>query len=58
MSDRLTVSQVANFLNCHPETIRKLNRQGVIKAKRDYRGYRIFNKEDVLKLKRDRERLT
>lgn len=58
MNDRLTVSQVAKFLSCHPETIRRLNRQGAIKAKRDYRGYRIFNKEDILKLKTDRERLT
>lgn len=57
MTHVLTVAKAAEVLNCHPETIRRLNRRGILKAWRDYRGFRIFNLEEVLKVKKERERL-
>jgi DNA-binding transcriptional MerR regulator len=58
MRKNLLVSQAAEIMNCHPETIRRLNRRGVLKAKRDYRGFRIFNLEEILKIKKQREQLS
>lgn len=57
MVDLFTVSQAAKVLACHPDTIRRLDRKGIIKAKRDYRGYRIFKKEEIYRLKDEREKL-
>lgn len=57
MTDRLTVIKAAEILNCHPETIRRLNRRGILKSKRDYRGFRIFNLQELLKVKKERETL-
>ena len=53
----LTVSKVAEILDCHPETVRRLERRGLLMAKRDYRKFRIFDLKDVLQLKKGRERL-
>ena len=53
----LTVSKAAEILNCHPETVRRLERRGLLTAKRDYRRFRIFEVKDVLQLKKERERL-
>jgi DNA-binding transcriptional MerR regulator len=53
----LTVSKVAEILDCHPETVRRLERRGLLTAKRDYRRFRIFDLKDVLQLKKDRELL-
>jgi len=55
--EKITIAKAAEIVNCHPETIRRLDRKGVIKAKRDYRGFRVFNIEELLKLKKERERL-
>lgn len=57
MEEMLTVGQAAKLLGCHPETVRRLDRKNVLRAKRDYRGYRVFNKEGIFRLKKDRERL-
>ena len=54
---RITVIKAAEVIGCHPETVRRLNRRGVLKAKRDYRGFRIFNLEDLIKIKKEREKL-
>lgn len=51
----LKVSQVAKELDCHPETVRRLERRGVLKAKRDYRNFRVFDLGEVLKVKAERE---
>ena len=53
----ITVSKAAEILNCHPETVRRLERRGLLIAKRDYRRFRIFDINDVLQLKKERERL-
>jgi DNA-binding transcriptional MerR regulator len=55
--ERITISRAAQIVNCHPETIRRLDRRGIIKVKRDYRGHRIFTRNELLKLKKERERL-
>jgi len=54
---RITVSKAAEIVNCHPETIRRLDRRGILRAKRDYRGFRIFRMEDLLNLKKEREKV-
>ena len=53
----LTVSAVAEILKCHPETVRRLNRRGLLKAKRNYRNFRIFDLKEVLKAKKQLEEL-
>ncbi len=53
----LTVSKAAKELGCHPETVRRLERRGVLKAKRDYRNFRVFDLAEVLKVKAERETL-
>jgi len=54
---KLKVSQAAKELGCHPETVRRLERRGVLKAKRDYRNFRVFDLDEVLKVKVEREAL-
>ena len=53
----LTVSKAAEILECHAETVRRLERRGLLMAKRDYRKFRIFDLKDVLQLKKAREKL-
>jgi len=53
-----TVDRAAKILKCHPDTIRRLARTGVLPAKRNYRGWRMFKMEDLIRLKREREKLT
>jgi len=55
--EKLTVTKAAKIVNCHPETLRRLERRGLLKAQRDYRGFRIFDLNDLLKLKREREKI-
>ena len=55
--DKLTVSQVAQELGCHPETVRRYERKGLLKGYRDYLNRRIFARDSVLELKKFRERL-
>lgn len=57
MKIKITVSEAARILKVHPETVRRLNRKGVLLAQRDYRGFRVFSMEDLLRLKVKRERL-
>ncbi len=51
----LTVKEVARILGLHENTVRDLERKGKLKAVRDYRNYRIFCLDEVLKLKSKRE---
>ena len=55
--EKLLVSRAAKVLNVHPETVRRLERQGTLKAKRDYRGFRVFDLNEVMRLKKEREKL-
>jgi len=55
--EKLLVSKAAKVLNVHPETVRRLERQGALKARRDYRGFRVFDLNEVMRLKKKRDRL-
>lgn len=47
----LTIKQASELLNCHPNTLRKWEQQGIIKCFRfGSREDRRFKKEDLLKL--------
>lgn len=40
--ERATVSEIATMTNLHPNTIRNYADKGIIKSKRDFRGWRFF----------------
>lgn len=47
----LTLKQACEFLNCHPNTLRKWEKEGVVECIRfGKRGDRRFRKEEILKL--------
>lgn len=47
----LTLSEVANILNVHPNTLRKWDKEGTLKAIRfGERGDRRYKREDIEKL--------
>ena len=54
----LLVSEAAQLLKAHPESVGRWERRGVLRAKRDYRGFRVFDLAEVLRLKERREQLT
>jgi len=51
------VAEGAAFLGCHPNTLRRLDRIGIIHAHRNYCGHRIFLLQDLLRLKSERGQL-
>jgi DNA (cytosine-5)-methyltransferase 1 len=53
----LKVKETAELLKCSSETVRRLNRKGILKAHRDFLGHRVFDLDEVLKLKAQREEL-
>jgi len=55
--EKLYITEASKIVKCHPETLRRLERRGLLNAQRDYRGFRVFNLNDLLGLKRKRERL-
>ena len=57
METKLLVAKAAKLIDVHPETLRRLERKGKIAAKRDCRGFRIFNLEELLKFKEARGEL-
>ncbi|MFC1600592.1 helix-turn-helix domain-containing protein [Patescibacteria group bacterium] len=55
ISELLTLSEVAEILNVHPNTLRKWDKEGILKAIRfGERGDRRYNKEDIKKLVKSR----
>ena len=48
-------SEVARILSCAAETVRNLERSGILKAVRTPTGVRIFSRPDVERLARERE---
>ena len=50
MNDRYTVAEAAKRLHCHPNTVKRLEKRLNIKVKRDYRNYRMYSKEDILRI--------
>jgi excisionase family DNA binding protein len=53
----LTVKEASKILGVHENSVRNLDRKGLIKSYRDHRHYRMFDLNDVLRLKEERERL-
>ena len=52
LSNRLTITEVAEHLGVTPRTIMRWEKSGKIKrSKRDWRGWRFFYKEDLEKIK-------
>lgn len=48
----LFISEVAAVAECHTNTVRRYEKKGLIKAKRDLNGYRRFPVEEANKLKK------
>ena len=55
--EKVTVSEAAKILDCHPDTVRRYEKCGQLKAKRDYRGFRIFRLSEILRMKSRRQKL-
>jgi len=50
LPDVLTLKQACEVLNCHPNTLRNWDNQGILRAIRfGKRGDRRYKKEDILK---------
>lgn len=51
LPDILTLKQACDLLNCHPNTLRNWEKEGIVKCIRfGKRGDRRFYKRDILKL--------
>lgn len=51
MPEILTLQQACEIMNCHPNTLRNWDNQGILKAIRfGKRGDRRYKKEDILKI--------
>ena len=50
MNDRYTICEAAKKLNCHPNTVKRLEKRLNLRIKRDYRNYRIYSQEDIKKI--------
>lgn len=48
----LLISQVAKAVGLHPETIRRLERKGVMASRRDVNGWRRYSADVIPKLKK------
>lgn len=53
----LVISQAAAIVGVHTETLRRLDKKGSFRAKRDFRGFRVYTLTELLELKRQREKL-
>jgi DNA-binding transcriptional MerR regulator len=53
--DLLTSSAAGRILGLSPDMVRILNDKGVLPALRTVNGYRLFRREDVVKLKAARD---
>ena len=51
-NNRMTVTEVAEFIGVVPRTILRWESSGKVnKAKRDWRGWRVYTEEDLEELK-------
>ncbi len=55
---RMTISEVANIVGVSCKTLTRLEKSGKTpKAKRDWRGWRVYDENDLLKIKNFFERV-
>jgi len=55
----MTITDVADRIGVTPKTIMRWEKSGKIKfSKRDWRGWRVYEKEDLAKLKSFKETIT
>ena len=47
----MRIGSAARVLDVHPDTIRRLDRLGVLTFTRDWRGHRRFTNEDLARLR-------
>ncbi len=47
----MLISEIAEKAGLHPETIRRLEKRGLISSKRDVNGWRNYSPEVLVKLK-------
>lgn len=56
VSDRMTITQVADIVGICPKTIIRWEKVGKVKrAKRDWRGWRVYSQNDLVNIKRFHE---
>ena len=56
MENRLTITEVAEMVGISPKTLARWEKSGKIrKPKRDWRGWRVYEKDDLVKLKEFKE---
>ena len=56
--EKVKVSGAAIILEVHPETVRRYDKRGILRGKRDFLGHRIFSVEEVMQLKAKLDALT
>ena len=47
LKDHRHIAEVADELDCHPNTIRNFEKRGLITFRRDKQGHRVFTEKDV-----------
>lgn len=58
MDKRLTITEVAELVGISPKTIVRWEKVGKVrKAKRDWRGWRVYSEDDLQDIKLFRESL-
>ncbi|MBP9853812.1 MAG: MerR family transcriptional regulator [Candidatus Omnitrophica bacterium] len=56
MNKRLTITEVADIVGISPKTIVRWEKVGKVrKAKRDWRGWRVYDENDLDRIKQFRE---
>ena len=53
----MLISELAEQVGLHPETIRRLERRGVVQSKRDRNGWRVYGPESVAVLRQLYQRM-
>jgi DNA-binding transcriptional MerR regulator len=48
---RITVREAAARCSLAPSTLRALDRRGVLRPRRDYRGARVYSEADIARLR-------
>ena len=56
MNGMMTITETAKVVGVSPKTIVRWELSGKVKrSKRDWRGWRVFDKKDILRLKKFRD---